>query len=77
MSRLPTRVILTDTIHQGFAADIPATVQGYVLSGNPYFDISFALGTMMGLGALALRQTPAFPTYPRVSWKPIYFLVAF
>ncbi|KAL8788282.1 MAG: hypothetical protein Q9195_007379 [Heterodermia aff. obscurata] len=49
----------------GFAADIPAAVPGYVLGGNAYFAIPFAFGTIMGLGALALEQTPAFPTYPR------------
>lgn len=27
----------------------------------------------MGLGALALEQTPAFPTYPRVSLELLRF----
>jgi urea-proton symporter len=51
---------------QGFAAEVAAAVPGYILGGNAYFAIPFAFGTVMGLGALALEQTPAFPTYPRV-----------
>lgn len=30
----------------------------------------------MGLGALALEQTPAFPTYPRVCLELIRFINA-
>ncbi|EXJ87089.1 hypothetical protein A1O3_04047 [Capronia epimyces CBS 606.96] len=49
----------------GFSSEVAAAVPGYILGGNAYFAIPFAFGTIMGLGALALEQTPAFPTYPR------------
>ena len=62
-------VVFLDTgfWQKGFAAEVAAAVPGYVLGGNAYFSVPFAFGTVMGLGALALEQTPAFPTYPRVS----------
>ena len=51
---------------QGFSADIAAAVPGYIIGGNAYFAIPWAFGTIVGLGALALESTPAFPTYPRL-----------
>jgi urea-proton symporter len=60
-------VVFLDTgfWQKGFAAEVAAAVPGYILGGNAYFAVPFAFGTIMGLGALALEQTPAFPTYPR------------
>ncbi|KAL3440589.1 Sodium:solute symporter family-domain-containing protein [Aspergillus insuetus] len=50
---------------KGFSADVAAAVPGYILGGNAYFAIPFTFGTVIGLGALVLEQTPAWPTYPR------------
>ncbi|KAL3465741.1 Sodium:solute symporter family-domain-containing protein [Aspergillus heterothallicus] len=50
---------------KGFSADVAAAVPGYILGGNAYFAIPFTFGTVVGLGALVLEQTPAWPTYPR------------
>ncbi|KIW26206.1 uncharacterized protein PV07_09319 [Cladophialophora immunda] len=50
---------------KGFSAEVAAAVPGYILGGNAYFALPFAFGTIMGLGALVLEHTPAFPTYPR------------
>ncbi|KXT14262.1 hypothetical protein AC579_6709 [Pseudocercospora musae] len=60
-------VVFLDTgfWQKGFAAGVAAAVPGYILGGNAYFAVPFAFGTVMGLGALALESTPAFPTYPR------------
>lgn len=60
-------VVFLDTgfWQKGFAAEVAAAVPGYILGGNAYFAIPFAFGTIAGLGALVVEQTPAFPTYPR------------
>ncbi|KAH8660487.1 SSS family solute:Na+ symporter [Xylariales sp. PMI_506] len=50
---------------KGFSADVSAAVPGYILGGNAYFAIPWAFGTIVGLGSLALEQTPIWPTYPR------------
>ncbi|KAL5333096.1 hypothetical protein BJX70DRAFT_392458 [Aspergillus crustosus] len=50
---------------KGFSADIAAAVPGYIIGGNAYFVIPFTFGTVVGLGALVLEQTPIWPTYPR------------
>ncbi|KAL4780388.1 Sodium:solute symporter family-domain-containing protein [Aspergillus varians] len=50
---------------KGFSADIAAAVPGYIIGGNAYFAIPFTFGTIVGLGALVLEQTPVWPTYPR------------
>ncbi|KAJ5789174.1 uncharacterized protein N7518_006185 [Penicillium psychrosexuale] len=50
---------------KGFSADIAAAVPGYIIGGNAYFAIPFTFGTVVGLGALVLEQTPIWPTYPR------------
>jgi hypothetical protein len=52
---------------KGFSADVAAAVLGYVIGGNAYFSIPWAFDTIVGLAALALEQTPAWPTYHRVS----------
>ncbi|KAK7416599.1 hypothetical protein QQX98_005070 [Neonectria punicea] len=60
-------IVIMDTgfWQKGFAADVAAAVPGYILGGNAYFAIPFTFGTVVGLGALALEPTPAWPTYPR------------
>lgn len=60
-------VVFLDTgfWQKGSAAEVAAAVPGYILGGNAYFAVPFAFGIILGLGALALEQTPAFPTYPR------------
>lgn len=55
---------------QGFSADVASAVPGYVLGGVASFSVPWAFGTIVGLGALALENTPAWPTYPRVSLSP-------
>ncbi|KAL2816596.1 Sodium:solute symporter family-domain-containing protein [Aspergillus cavernicola] len=50
---------------KGFSADVAAAVPGYIIGGNAYFAIPFTFGTVVGLGALVLEQTPTWPTYPR------------
>jgi urea-proton symporter len=52
---------------QGFSADVAAPVPGYVLGGVASFSVPWTVGTVVGLGSIALEKTPVFPTYPRVS----------
>ncbi|KAL4872519.1 hypothetical protein BDV12DRAFT_210481 [Aspergillus spectabilis] len=49
---------------KGFSADFAAAVPGYVLGGVASFSVPWAFGTIVGLAALALEGTPAWPTYP-------------
>ncbi|KAF2447889.1 SSS family solute:Na+ symporter [Karstenula rhodostoma CBS 690.94] len=49
---------------KGFSADVAAAVPGYILGGVASFSIPWAFGTIAGLAALALENTPAWPTYP-------------
>ena len=59
-------VFLDNSFHQkGIAADPAAAIPGYVLGGLSWYAMPFTLATTMGLLALALENTPAFPTYPR------------
>ncbi|KAF2806136.1 SSS family solute:Na+ symporter [Mytilinidion resinicola] len=66
-------IVIMDTgfWQKGFSADVAAAVPGYILGGNAYFVIPFAFGTIVGLGALALEQTPAFPTWPRLMTQAV------
>ncbi|KAI3395671.1 hypothetical protein diail_968 [Diaporthe ilicicola] len=41
-------------------------VPGYVLGGVASFAPPFAIGTIVGLAAIALESEPSFPTYPRM-----------
>ncbi|GLI72537.1 hypothetical protein PoHVEF18_000714 [Penicillium ochrochloron] len=50
---------------KAFAASPEGVVPGYVIGGISYFSIPWALGTVMGMVALGLETTRAFPTYPR------------
>jgi hypothetical protein len=54
-------------MRQGFSADVAAAVPGYVLGGVASFSVPWTVGTVVGLGAIALEKSPVFPTYPRVS----------
>jgi len=59
-------VFLDNSFHQkGIAADPAAAIPGYVLGGLSWYAMPFTLATTMGIVAVALENTPAFPTYPR------------
>lgn len=59
-------VFLDNSFHQkGIAADPASAIPGYVLGGLSWYAMPFTLATTMGLVALALENTTAFPTYPR------------
>ncbi|KAL2819602.1 Sodium:solute symporter family-domain-containing protein [Aspergillus cavernicola] len=49
---------------KGFSADFAAAVPGYVLGGAASFSVPWAFGTIVGLAALALEGTAAWPTFP-------------
>jgi len=58
-------VFLDNSFHQkGIAADPAAAIPGYVLGGLAWYAMPFTLATTMGIVAVALENTPAFPTYP-------------
>lgn len=50
--------------NKAFASDPAATMPGYVLGGLAWFAIPMFMATTMGLTALSLQNTPAWPTYP-------------
>lgn len=50
--------------NKAFAANPAATMPGYVLGGLAWFAIPMFCATTMGLAALSLEGTPAWPTYP-------------
>lgn len=59
-------VFLDNSFHQkGIAADPAAAIPGYVLGGLAWYAMPFTLATTMGILAVALENTPDFPTYPR------------
>ncbi|KAM0786770.1 hypothetical protein ACM66B_002205 [Microbotryomycetes sp. NB124-2] len=59
-------VWLDNSFHQkGIASDPASTVPGYVLGGLSWFSMPFTLATTAGLVAVALENTPSFPTFPR------------
>ncbi|OKL57654.1 hypothetical protein UA08_07158 [Talaromyces atroroseus] len=47
-----------------FATEVYATVPGYNIAALAVFGIPWGLGTVIGLTARALHNTPIFPTYP-------------
>lgn len=60
---------MTITIHKGYynkaiAASPVHALPGYIIGGLAWFAIPWLCATTMGLSALALEGTPAFPTYP-------------
>lgn len=59
----------TLTMYQGYynkaiAASPVHALPGYIIGGLAWFAIPWLCATTMGLSALALEGTPAFPTYP-------------
>ncbi|KAM9936389.1 hypothetical protein OXX80_004060 [Metschnikowia pulcherrima] len=50
--------------NKAFASDPVATLPGYVMGGLAWFAVPMFIATTMGLAALALENTPAWPTYP-------------
>lgn len=59
-------LVLMDTAfwQKSFATEVNATVPGYNLAALAIFGIPWGLGTVIGLTARALHNTPIFPTYP-------------
>ncbi|KAI3321582.1 Na+/solute symporter [Xylariaceae sp. AK1471] len=50
--------------NKAIAASPVHALPGYILGGLSWFAIPWLAATTMGLSALALENTPAFPTYP-------------
>ncbi|KAI1500810.1 Sodium:solute symporter family-domain-containing protein [Biscogniauxia marginata] len=59
-------LVVMDTAfwQKSFATEINATVPGYNLAALAIFGIPWGLGTVVGLTARAIHNTPIFPTYP-------------
>ncbi|PYH40865.1 sodium:solute symporter family protein [Aspergillus saccharolyticus JOP 1030-1] len=49
---------------KSFASEVNSTVPAYNLAAVAVFGIPWGLGTVIGLSARALHNTPIFPTYP-------------
>lgn len=60
-------VFLDQAYWQRAIASRPSTaVRAYILGGLAWFAIPFGFATTMGLAAVALTDSPSFPTYPEV-----------
>ncbi|KAL1847748.1 hypothetical protein Plec18170_008409 [Paecilomyces lecythidis] len=59
-------LVVMDTAfwQKSFATEVNATVPGYNIAALAVFGIPWGLGTVLGLSARALHNTPIFPTYP-------------
>ncbi|CAI7601748.1 unnamed protein product [Penicillium bialowiezense] len=59
-------LVVMDTAfwQKSFATEVRATVPGYNIAALAVFGIPWGLGTVIGLTARAIHQTPIFPTYP-------------
>ncbi|KAI9923860.1 hypothetical protein MW887_008165 [Aspergillus wentii] len=59
-------LVVMDTAfwQKSFATEVKATVPGYNLAAIAIFGVPWGLGTVIGLSARALHNTPIFPTYP-------------
>lgn len=57
---------------KAFSATPAAVVPGYTIGGIAYFAIPWGLGTVMSSVAIGLENSPAFPTFPRVSTPYTY-----
>ncbi|KXJ86100.1 Sodium:solute symporter family-domain-containing protein [Microdochium bolleyi] len=59
-------LVIMDTgfFAKAFSAAPEAVVPGYIVGGIAYFAIPWCLGTLMSFAALALEDTPRFPTFP-------------
>lgn len=60
-------LVVMDTAfwQKSFATEVKATVPGYNLAAAAIFGIPWGLGTVLGLSARALHNTPAWPSYPQ------------
>lgn len=58
--------VLQDTAfwQKSFATEVNATVPGYNIAAVAIFGIPWGIGTVIGLTARAIHNTPIFPTYP-------------
>jgi urea-proton symporter len=60
-------VFLDQAYWQRAIASKPSTaVRAYILGGLAWFAIPFGFATTLGLAAVALTDSPSFPTYPEV-----------
>jgi urea-proton symporter len=60
-------VFLDQAYWQRAIASRPSTaVRAYILGGLAWFAIPFGFATTLGLAAVALTDSPSFPTYPEV-----------
>ncbi|CAM1510940.1 Fc.00g084530.m01.CDS01 [Cosmosporella sp. VM-42] len=66
ISNIGAVIMDTGFWQKGFSADIAAAVPGYVLGGVASFSVPWTVGTVVGLAAIALERTPAWPIYPRL-----------
>ncbi|KAJ5771111.1 uncharacterized protein N7511_003162 [Penicillium nucicola] len=59
-------LVVMDTAfwQKSFATEVQATVPGYNIAAVAVFGIPWGLGTVIGLTARAIHNTPIFPTYP-------------
>ncbi|KAK7192299.1 urea active transporter [Paraphaeosphaeria sporulosa] len=59
-------LVVMDTAfwQKSFATEVNATVPGYNLAALAIFGVPWGLGTVFGLTARALHNTPIWPTYP-------------
>ncbi|KKP04401.1 urea active transporter [Trichoderma harzianum] len=59
-------LVVMDTAfwQKSFATEVKATVPGYNIAAIAIFGIPWGLGTVIGLTARAIHNTPIFPTYP-------------
>ncbi|RAH47982.1 sodium:solute symporter family protein [Aspergillus brunneoviolaceus CBS 621.78] len=59
-------LVVMDTAfwQKSFASEVNSTVPAYNLAAVAVFGIPWGLGTVIGLSARALHNTPIFPTYP-------------
>lgn len=59
-------LVVMDTAfwQKSFASEVSATVPGYNLAAVAIFAIPWGLGTVIGLTARAIHNTPIFPSYP-------------
>ncbi|KAF3019820.1 hypothetical protein E8E14_012896 [Neopestalotiopsis sp. 37M] len=59
-------LVVMDTAfwQKSFATEVNATVPGYNIAAVAIFGIPWGLGTVIGLTARAIHNTPIFPTYP-------------
>ncbi|PLB33273.1 sodium:solute symporter family protein [Aspergillus candidus] len=59
-------LVVMDTAfwQKSFATEVNATVPGYNLAAVAIFGVPWGLGTVVGLAARAIHDTPLFPTWP-------------